>query len=116
MIERRVACGRLHQIHNGVYAVCHPNISREGRWKAREGRWKAATLACGPGGVLSHRSAAAHLGMRESNGARIDVSSPARTGRSRRGITVHSCDTLASADVAVVHAIPCTTVARTILD
>lgn len=49
-IQRRVAAGRLHRIHRGVYAVGHKGLSREGRWKA-------ATLAC-PGSVLSHRSAA----------------------------------------------------------
>jgi very-short-patch-repair endonuclease len=76
----------------------------------------AATLACGPGAVLSHRSAAAHLGIRHSSAARIDVSSPGRAGRSRDGIVAHGGATLTSADVSVVHAIPCTTVARTILD
>lgn len=109
MIERRVACGWLHRIHHGVYAVGHANISREGRWMA-------ATLACGPGAVLSHRSAAAHLGIRNTNSAWVEVSSPGRAGHSREGIVVHSGDTLSSADVCVAAAIPCTTVARTIFD
>lgn len=76
----------------------------------------AATLACGPGAVLSHRFAAAHLGIRETRAARIDVSAPGRVGRSRRGIAVHSGDSLLPSDVFVVSAIPCTTVARTIFD
>jgi very-short-patch-repair endonuclease len=109
MIERRAACGWLHRIHHGVYAVGHANISREGRWMA-------ATLACGPGAVLSHRSAAAHLGIRDSSTAWIEVSAPRRCGHSRRGIKVHSGDTLSSADVCSVDAIPSTTVARTIFD
>jgi very-short-patch-repair endonuclease len=109
MIEWRVACGWLHRIHRGVYAVGHANVSREGRWMA-------ATLACGPGAVLSHRSAAAHLGIRETSAAGIEVSSPGRAGRTHRGITVHSGSTLTSADIAVVDAIPCTSVARTIFD
>jgi very-short-patch-repair endonuclease len=109
MIARRVACGWLHRIHHGVYAVGHANISREGRWMA-------ATLACGPGAVLSHRSAAAHLGIRETGAAGIDVSSLGRAGHSRKGILVHSGDTLATRDVRVLDAIPCTTVARTIFD
>jgi len=109
MIEWRVASGWLHRIHHGVYAVGHPNISREGRWMA-------ATLACGLGSVLSHRSAAAHLGIRETSGTRIEVSSPGRTGRSRRGITVHSGETLSLTDVREVDAIPCTTMVRTIFD
>jgi very-short-patch-repair endonuclease len=76
----------------------------------------AATLACGPGGVLSHRSAAAHLGIRDTSAAWVEVSSPRRVGRWRSGIVVHSGDTLNSADVAALDAIPCTTVARTIFD
>ncbi len=51
MIETRVAAGRLHPIHRGVYAVGHPNLTREG-W------FLAAVKACGPGAVLSHFSAA----------------------------------------------------------
>jgi predicted transcriptional regulator of viral defense system len=109
MIQRRVACGWLHRVHHGVYAVGHPNISREGHWMA-------ATLACGRGAVLSHRSAAALLSLRESGATRIDVSCPGRVGRSRRGIAVHSGDFLLSSDVCVVSSIPCTTVERTIFD
>src|SRR3954452_11694433 len=56
MIQCRVVRGWLHRIHHGVYAVGHTKVSREG-W------WMAATLACGDGAVLSHRSAAAHLGV-----------------------------------------------------
>lgn len=109
MIDRRTAAGRLHRIHHGVYMVGHASLTREGRWMA-------ATLACGPGAVLSHRSAAAHLGIRASASTRIDVSSAERAGRSRAGIAVHSGETLIAADVAVVRAIPCTSVARTIVD
>jgi very-short-patch-repair endonuclease len=109
MVEWRVACGWLHRLHRGVYAVGHANVSREGYWMA-------ATLACGPGAVLSHCSAAAHLGIRGTNASRIDVSSPGRAGRSRAGITVHSGYTLSPADVTVVREIPCTTHARTIFD
>jgi very-short-patch-repair endonuclease len=109
MIQRRVAHGWLHRIHHGVYAVGHTNISREGHWMA-------ATLACGPGAVLSHRSAAALLGIRGTSAGRVEVSSPGRAGHSRRGIQVHSGDTLETRDVCVVDAIPCTTVSRTIFD
>jgi hypothetical protein len=50
-VSRRVAAGRLHPIHHGVYAVGHTGLSNRGRWKA-------ATLALGSQAVLSHRSAA----------------------------------------------------------
>jgi hypothetical protein len=51
-IKWRVAKGRLHPVHRGVYAVGRPDLSREGEWMA-------AVLACAPTGVLSHDSAAA---------------------------------------------------------
>ncbi len=76
----------------------------------------AATLACGPGAVLSHRSAAAHLGIRDTSAAWIELSSPGRAGHSRHGVKVHSGETLSATDVGVVDAIPCTTVTRTIFD
>jgi very-short-patch-repair endonuclease len=61
MIDRRVATGRLHAIHRGVYAVGHKRIPQEGRWLA-------AVLACGDSAVLSHRSAAALWGIRAYSG------------------------------------------------
>lgn|SRR5262245_1751979 len=33
-IKRRVAAGRLHRVHRGVYAVGHARLSNEGRWMA----------------------------------------------------------------------------------
>ncbi|MGH2984486.1 MAG: type IV toxin-antitoxin system AbiEi family antitoxin domain-containing protein [Solirubrobacterales bacterium] len=51
-IADRVAAGRLHRVHRGVYAVGHSGLSQDGRWLA-------AVLACGERAVLSHRSAAA---------------------------------------------------------
>jgi very-short-patch-repair endonuclease len=109
MIQHRVARGWLHRIHHGVYAVGHTRVSREGRWMA-------ATLACGPGAVLSHRSAAAHHGIRKTNVTWAEVTSPGRAGHSRDGIRVHSGDTLTAEDVCILGAIPCTTVERTIFD
>jgi predicted transcriptional regulator of viral defense system len=44
--------GKLHRVHRGVYAVGHRLLSADGFRMA-------AVLACGPGAVLSHRSAAA---------------------------------------------------------
>jgi predicted transcriptional regulator of viral defense system len=76
----------------------------------------AAVLACGPGAVLSHRSAACHLGLRDDNRATIDVASPNRKGRRVAGITVHSGATLLPTDVINVDGIPTTTLARTLLD
>ena len=76
----------------------------------------AAVLACGPGAVVSHRTAADLLGLRPTNRARIDVTVPHRSSRRHPGIEVHRSTTLTKADVTAERSIPCTTVARTALD
>jgi very-short-patch-repair endonuclease len=106
-IGHRLACGRLHEVHRGVYAVGHRVLSRDGRWLA-------AVLAVGPDAVLSHRSAAALWRVRQTSRARVEVTVPRRL-RSRPGIEVHRAQ-LAADEVTVEHSIPVTTVARTLLD
>jgi very-short-patch-repair endonuclease len=108
-VRNRVAAGRLHRIHRGVYTVGHRLISARGHWKA-------ATLAYGPTALLSHRSAAALLGLRANHSGRIDVSLPSLSSRSRPIITAHRSPLLRSEDATTVDNIPCTTVARTLLD
>jgi predicted transcriptional regulator of viral defense system len=105
----RVASGKLHRVHSGVYAVGHPLLTREGRWMA-------AVLACGPRAALSHRSAASLWALRTNARNAIDVTVSARSGRAREGIDVHRSATLDVSDITKVDAIPCTTVARTLLD
>jgi hypothetical protein len=109
-IERRLALGRLHRVHRGVYAVGHPLLSRAGRWMA-------AVLACGPGAVLSHQSAAALWGIRPARHVPIEVTCRSRAGRRpRKGIIVHRTRRLAAGEVTRREAIPVTTPARTLLD
>jgi predicted transcriptional regulator of viral defense system len=108
-VRARVGAGRLHHAYRGVYSVGHPLLTRSGRFMA-------AVLACGPRAALSHRSAACHLGLRDDNRATIDVTSPTRRGRDIDGISAHSGATLLPRDVTVVDGIPCTTLARTLLD
>jgi very-short-patch-repair endonuclease/predicted transcriptional regulator of viral defense system len=108
-VRSRVASGRLHRVHRGVYAVGHGRLTVEGHWLA-------AVLACGSKAVLSHRSAAALWGLRSDNRARTDVSVPSRSARSRPGIDVHPSVTLTPADCTIRDGIPCTTLARTLLD
>jgi hypothetical protein len=82
-IRRRVLSGRLHRLHRGVYAVGHTVLNRHGRYLA-------ATMACGRGAVLSHRSAAALWGIRPTDAARIDVTVSHTSGfRSTAAIVVH---------------------------
>ena len=106
-IARRVEAKRLHPVHRGVNAVGRRTISQRGVWMA-------ATLACGPGAVLSHRPAAALLGMRNGAGATVDVTVP-RGLRRRIGIRPHRA--LLPEDERTIHAgIPVTSVFRTLLD
>jgi hypothetical protein len=109
-IRKRAATGRLHRVYRGVYSLVPAELLD------REARWMAAVLACGPGAVLSHRSAASLLELRPTDRARIDVTVPARSARDRPGIDLHRSTTLRPADVTRAQNIPCTTVARTQLD
>jgi predicted transcriptional regulator of viral defense system len=108
-VRSRVARGRLHRVHRGVYAVGRPGLTRDGRAMA-------AVLTYGPDAVLSHRSAACLWGLRRDNRAGIDVSLPRRSVRPRAGIDAHRATTLTAADVTVHDGIPVTTVARTLVD
>lgn len=109
-IERRIAAGRLHRIHRGVYAVGHRRLSREGRLMA-------AALACGPGAVLSHATAASVWDLRPTNAAKIDVtiaSAKGCTGPSN--VRLRRRPGLTATDVTRKTNVPVTTVARTLLD
>ncbi|HEY2160937.1 MAG TPA: DUF559 domain-containing protein [Solirubrobacteraceae bacterium] len=110
IVHRRAASSRLHRIHRAVYSLVPPALL------SFEGRLMAAALACGPGAVISHRSAAALLELRASARALIDVSVPGRAKRTHPGIDVHRSNTLTQADTAFVNHIPCTTVSRTLFD
>jgi very-short-patch-repair endonuclease len=108
-VQDRVDAGRLHRLHYGTYAVGHVPVTREARYMA-------AVLACGPNAVLSHRSAADLLEIRKDRRARIDVTAPGRRGRAPREIDAHRDGSLVAVDRTTVDKIPCTTVARTLLD
>jgi hypothetical protein len=108
-VRQRVAAGRLVRLHRGVYAVGHARLTQRGRWMA-------AVLAYGPQARLSHRSAGALHGIRPDNRPRIDVTLPSRSARPRPGIHAHRSTTLTQADTTTIDAIPCTTLARTLLD
>jgi very-short-patch-repair endonuclease/predicted transcriptional regulator of viral defense system len=104
-ISRRVAAGRLHPLHRGVYAVGHTNLPLQGRFLA-------AVKACGPGAVLSHFSAAALWRIVDWDDRHPEVTTT-RSAR-HRGIRVHRTRTLG--DTTRHHTIPVTTPARTLVD
>lgn len=107
-VERRVRVGHLHRIYRGVYAVGH-------RALRAEGHRLAAVLACGPGAVLSHRSAASHWELLATDQERIDVTAP-RSRQGVPGIRLHTSRSLAAQDSTSHQGIPITTVHRTLLD
>jgi Transcriptional regulator, AbiEi antitoxin/Protein of unknown function (DUF559) len=109
-IDRRIASGRLHVVHRGVFAVGHPVMTREGRWMA-------AVLAAGKDAVLSHATAAGAWNLRPPGAGAIHVTVPGNPGRSRqRGIRIHRSRSLAPADTTSHLVIPITTPLRTLID
>ena len=108
-IRARVLAGRLHRMYPGVYCVGHRQLTANGRRLA-------AVLACGPGALLSHRSAAAHFGITAAEPSRLDVTSPGRNRAGPRGIAVHLPRRLHAEDATVHEGIPVTSTARTLLD
>lgn len=113
-IDHRIATGRLHPVFRGVYAVGRSGLTSRGRWMA-------AVLACGPGAVLSHDSAAALLGIESEGrggieGREIEVS--VRPGWDRRlpGIRVHRRRGLEGPAVGTCRRIPVTSPAQTLID
>jgi hypothetical protein len=108
-IKVAVRAGRLHHLHRGVYAVGHTALPLRGHWIA-------AVLAAGEGALLSHRSAAALLGLRPDGRARVDVTVAGQARRHHAGVHVHRARNLQPADRAVRDGIPVTALPRTLLD
>jgi very-short-patch-repair endonuclease len=105
-----VAAQRLHRLWRGVYAFGHRELRPESRLLA-------AVLACGPGAVLSHRSAADRWGILPTARAGIDVTVPTQGGRRRRrGIDLHCVRRLDERDVTALDRIPIISAARTLVD
>jgi hypothetical protein len=88
-VAKRASRGRLHRIHQGVYAVGHRGLSLHGRFMA-------AALACGEGAVLSHGSAAVLWKLLKPIDGPVHVSVPSTSGRKKRsGIHLHRSQALA---------------------
>jgi predicted transcriptional regulator of viral defense system len=108
-VSRRVTRGRLHRVHRGVFAVGHALLTQRGRFMA-------AVLACGPEAWASHYCSGVlyELGLGERR--LIDVTTLSARGRTLPGLRTHRAITLTEADVDVIDGIPCTSLARTLLD
>lgn len=109
-IEHRIARGRLHPVHRGVYLVGH-------RSRSAHAREMAALLACGEAAVLSHRTAGVLWGIvTGSRDDAVEISVPARSPRRRSDLLVHASARLGPADVRVRSGMRVTAPERTLLD
>jgi very-short-patch-repair endonuclease len=99
--------GRLHRLHQGVYAVGHTALA----W---ESHCLAVVLACAPGAVASHATAAWLWGLLRSRPEAFHVTAPTRR-HTRKRIRLHFAP-LVDEDRAVCEDIPVTSVPRTLLD
>ena len=113
-IFERVSKRRLHRVFDGVYAVGHDLVSREGRWAA-------ALLFAGPTSCLSHRTACCLWGIEKCT-SRIEVirdfnrTNPRAANTRDRWLIVHRTRSLPARDLTRHRGFPATTVARTLLD
>jgi very-short-patch-repair endonuclease len=110
-ISRAAELGRLHRLHRDVYAVGHTNLTDQGRHLS-------AVLACGPGALLSHRSAAWLWGILSSRTPvpwPIEVTGP-QPRLPRGSIWLHRSRSLLDEDRRTREGIPLTSVPRTVLD
>jgi hypothetical protein len=107
-IRHLIAIGRLIPVHVGVYAVGHVPVGPLPRAFA-------AILACGPGALLSHGSAATLWGYYRYWDTPVEVT-VATSHRRRPGIKVHRSRTLSGRDNDRQLGIPVTSPARTVLD
>lgn len=108
-VSFRARAGRLHRLHQGVYAVGHPNVPLERRFLA-------AVKSCGRGAVLGHQPAGVLWGYFPWTERLLDVTLPTLSARTHPGIRIHRSRTLRLADVTRHRGIPVTSPARTLLD
>jgi hypothetical protein len=106
-IDVRLARGSVVPVHRGVFVLTATPIDATTRFAA-------ALLASGPDAALSHRSAAHLHGMLRADRGPTHVVTRFRS-RARPGIVGHRSTSLDHA-VTVRARLPCTTVARTLMD
>ncbi len=110
------AMGRLHRLHQGVYAVGHRRLSWHSRcWAAVLGAEANEVDEVVWPAVASHGSAAYLWGIYRYAPERIDVTAPIRR-RAKREFVVHFSSILAPEDRSEREGIPVTSVARLLMD
>lgn len=116
MVQSRLRSRRLWPLHRGVYLSGHlrgplePALARE----------MAAVLACGPGAVVSHRSAAWLWEILarpvDALSSVVHVTVPHLVRRQRPGIEIRRSDDLTAGETTMFDGIPVTTPGRTLRD
>ena len=110
VVDDACRSGRLIRLHRGVFAVGY-------RTDTRESAWMAAVLACGPLALLSHLPAAALASIwHGSTTMPIDVTVANRSYVRRPSIRIHRPAELRQNEVIKRSLIPCTSIARTVID
>lgn len=113
VIDGRVRRKQLRPVHRGVYLLG----SLTGPLRPARARTMAAVLACGPGAVVSHESAAELWELVPPGGDDEPVHTTHVGSQHRRpGIVAHRVASLPRADVAAVSGVPVTAPIRTLLD
>jgi Protein of unknown function (DUF559) len=106
-VRSRREVGATIPLFQGVYALGHRQLTREGRWMA-------ATLACGPGAVLSHLSAGQLWGLCGSYGP-VEVLRRSG-GATHKSVRLHQTRRLEPYEVTIERAIPVASIERVLLD
>lgn len=107
-VQVRAEAGQLHRLHRGVYATHGPPYTLHQQYLA-------AVYACGGRSLLAGFCAAAILSLVDSFPREPEVTNSSGAGRGRPGINVHR-STIHPRDATIRQGIPCTSVARTIID
>jgi len=108
--------GRLHRLHQGVYAVGHRRLSWHSRcWAAVLGAEANEVDEVVWPAVASHGSAAYLWGIYRYAPERIDVTAPIRR-RAKREFIVHFSSILAPEDQGERQGMPVTSVPRLLMD
>jgi hypothetical protein len=108
-IQRRLDGRGWTSLHDGVYRV-------GGAAPSREQRLLAAVLAVGPVAAASHRSAAELHGLWTPVPAVVEISTTRECSPELGDVKVHRLADLHPRWITAVDGVPCTTVARTLVD
>lgn len=107
-VKRRLASGRWLRVHGAVYGVAGaPQTERQ--------QLLAACLAAGGTVAVSHRSAAALLGLIDEAGL-VEITVTRPHAPVPAGVVVHRIADLNRRWITAVDGIPCTVVERTLVD